>query len=170
MRRARWNSPPAEVLQARDRFERWRRTRAKRTPIPQPLWIEAARLAKHHGVHPVARALGLNDQQLRRRLDTAPASRSSAGLVPYTPAVMATMPPASTPATPPASTPERACPPGFVELSWAHVPPMNCAPPSPPRCVVELHETGGNRLTITLHDLEGQDLPELVRALRSTRP
>jgi len=73
MRRTQWNTLPDEVECMRERFAQWRQSRPGRSRIPEPLWAEAALLARRHGVHPIARALGLNDRALKRQILPAPA-------------------------------------------------------------------------------------------------
>jgi hypothetical protein len=58
----------ARVKQLRARIERWRTTRERRTSMPSDLWAEAARLAQGHGVYPVARALRISYEGLKRRI------------------------------------------------------------------------------------------------------
>ena len=36
----------SDLQQLRERFEDWRRTRARKSPIPEPLWAAAAKLAR----------------------------------------------------------------------------------------------------------------------------
>ena len=45
---SRLNTPvvPVKMEQARQRLERWRSTRAHRSPIPEPLWALAVQLAR----------------------------------------------------------------------------------------------------------------------------
>jgi len=57
------------------RFEAWRTNRAKREPIPEPLWEAAARLCRQHPITHVCRHLRLSFADLKKRLsnsDTAP--------------------------------------------------------------------------------------------------
>ena len=68
MRREKWDTLTDEVERVRVRFALWRQSRPGRSRIPEELWLAAVELARSHGVHPIARALGLNDQALRRRL------------------------------------------------------------------------------------------------------
>lgn len=73
---------PAQVEAVRDRLEAWRRSRRSlRERIPERLWQSAARLARTHGVHPIARALRLNYDHLKRRVgegrETAEAGQAS---------------------------------------------------------------------------------------------
>src|ERR1019366_2695791 len=51
-------------------IERWRLTRAKAGPMPEPLWGAAASLAPVLGVYPVARAAHLNYAALKQRAAT----------------------------------------------------------------------------------------------------
>ena len=57
---------PLAMRRVSQRLERWRRKRTGRSPIPEPLWIAAGELAREHGVNPVARALRLEYNHLRR--------------------------------------------------------------------------------------------------------
>jgi hypothetical protein len=71
------DSPPA-VKRLRSRIEHWRKTRRKRCRMPEPLWASAVRLAKKHGIYSTSRALRVNYEQLKRRVQgetkKAPAS------------------------------------------------------------------------------------------------
>src|SRR3954451_7028145 len=60
---------PAELLQARSRFQAWRGRRKVGERIPQPLWALAVRLAKAHGVSRTAAALGLDYHRLKKRAE-----------------------------------------------------------------------------------------------------
>ena len=66
------------VKQLRERIDRWRSTRVKLWPMPAELWDEAAALAQELGVHPVQRALRLNYESLRRRVEEGTFTRGSA--------------------------------------------------------------------------------------------
>ena len=59
------------LLRAQNRFQRWRSTRRKRTPVPEALWETAVGLARVHGTNCVARALRLNYYALKRRVGAA---------------------------------------------------------------------------------------------------
>jgi hypothetical protein len=52
------------------RFEAWRINRAKREPIPEPLWKAAAELCSHHPITHVCRRLRLSFAGLKKRLST----------------------------------------------------------------------------------------------------
>ena len=56
---------PVEMEKVHRRFERWRKTRRGRAPIPGRLWAAAASLAREHGVNPTSQALGLEFNKLR---------------------------------------------------------------------------------------------------------
>ena len=58
-----------ELAQLSEDVARWRRTRAKLTPMPAPLWKAAIALARRLGVNPVKNALGLNYKALRTRVE-----------------------------------------------------------------------------------------------------
>jgi hypothetical protein len=59
---------PAPVSAVRRRLEQWRKSRPKLGPMPAALWQEAAQLAQHHGVNPIAQALGLEYYALKRHM------------------------------------------------------------------------------------------------------
>jgi hypothetical protein len=58
----------AGLVVAQRRFERWRRTRKSRT-IPEELWRLAEELAGRCGVQRTARALRLNYDSLKKRVE-----------------------------------------------------------------------------------------------------
>ena len=55
------------LSQLRRRIERWRWTRAKRSPMPPELWQAATELARELGAARVARALGVGYGALKDR-------------------------------------------------------------------------------------------------------
>jgi hypothetical protein len=59
-------SVSAEIEEARQQFEEWRRERKRGERIPADLWATAAALAKEHGVWPTAKALHLDHSRLKR--------------------------------------------------------------------------------------------------------
>jgi hypothetical protein len=71
---------PSPLDRVHQRFERWRRTRQRRSPIPDALWALALKAARAHGLHRTARTLRLNQTALTQRLRAAggPAGGSSA--------------------------------------------------------------------------------------------
>jgi hypothetical protein len=60
--------------QLQDRIEKWRRTRVKRTAMPEALWSEAVALARGEGMYRTARALGVDYESLKRRIAERAAS------------------------------------------------------------------------------------------------
>ena len=70
---------PADLLQARSRFQAWRGRRKVGERIPQPLWTLAVRLAKAHGVSRTAAALGLDYYSLKKRAESAATPPQSSG-------------------------------------------------------------------------------------------
>lgn len=71
MRKSRNQEVAPEVRRLRKRIDRWRQTRRKRSPMPQPLWAEAIRLAEVHGVSPVSRQVGVDYCSLKNRTKRA---------------------------------------------------------------------------------------------------
>ena len=57
-----------EVERVRQRMERWRQERAAGAPIPSALWAAAANAARRHGVSRTTRALGLDYNKLKLRV------------------------------------------------------------------------------------------------------
>ena len=55
------------LSQLRRRIERWRRIRAKRSPMPPELWTAATELARELGAYRVARELGVGYGSLKDR-------------------------------------------------------------------------------------------------------
>ena len=83
MKRKRSVALPAGLERARQRFERWRRTREGHSRIPDSLWAVAVKAARRFGLYPTSRALRLDYMVLKRRVesDTAglgPSARETA--------------------------------------------------------------------------------------------
>ncbi len=129
------NPAPAGVQRVRQRIEHWRKTREKRSPMPEPLWRAAVGLAQRDGVYSISRALQLNYQTLQARLAMA-----GAGVKPPRPAP---------------------APEGFVELGATL--PMPAAARS--ESVLELSDGEGAKLLIRLpasgSDLDVERLAEV---------
>ena len=78
---------PARLEGLRRRFERWRRTRKVRSPIPEPLWDSAVKLAGTLGIHRTAKALRVDYYALKKRVEgtaAVTASNTPAGVAPAT--------------------------------------------------------------------------------------
>ena len=130
---------PEDIAALRRRVEVWRRIRTKRSPMPDELWQEAARLARTHGYRRVARALRANYDSLKAKVEKAP--RTSGAQEPGG---------------------ESASPAKFVEVSTSEI---FAARPSPVT-VVEMMDEAGIRITIRLAEGEKLDVPGLVNAFR----
>jgi hypothetical protein len=59
------------IDRARARFEEWRKTRSRKTPIPDELWSMAIAVARREGVNPTAQQLHLDAGKLKRLLVAA---------------------------------------------------------------------------------------------------
>jgi len=64
--------------QVQHRFDFWRKTRKRCSPIPETLWSSAVELAREHGLHRTARTLRLNYYSLKKRFPLIPCSPSRA--------------------------------------------------------------------------------------------
>jgi hypothetical protein len=60
---------PARVEAVRQRIEDWRRTRERRTRMPETLWTAAAQLAREHGLWAMSQALRLSYESLRQAVE-----------------------------------------------------------------------------------------------------
>jgi hypothetical protein len=59
------------IDRTRSRFEEWRKTRSRKTPIPDELWSMAINVARREGVNPTAQQLHLDAGKLKRLLVAA---------------------------------------------------------------------------------------------------
>jgi len=126
---------PSRLEALRRRFERWRRTRRIGSRIPEPLWAAAVKLAEVHGIHPTAKALGVDYYSLKGRLEEQSASRSR----------RAAAAAAANGAT-------------FVELAAT-------AATGIPECLLELEDVEGAKMRIQLKGIDAGDLATLSRSL-----
>ena len=126
---------PPELEQVRQELEQWRSTQAHRSPIPEPLWGAAAKLARQHGVQLTARTLRLDYARLKARVKPK-ARRKSA--VRSSPAL-------------------RRAVPAFVEL-------LAPRPGSSQECRVELEGPRG-RMRVEFKGVAAAELVALSRAL-----
>lgn len=83
MQRSRPSDLPASVDTLRARMQRWRQSPSKGCRMPEALWQAAARLARAHGLSPVAKALGLDYYSLKKR--TGSVSGTPAPAAPVSP-------------------------------------------------------------------------------------
>ncbi len=71
MRSRKTGALPSRLAALRRRFERWRRTRRGHSRIPEPLWTSAVKLAGMYGLCRTARALRLDYNALKRRVESS---------------------------------------------------------------------------------------------------
>jgi hypothetical protein len=71
-----------EIERVRRRIEQWRRTRARKTRMPDELWAAAVGLARDHGVYAAAHGLRVNYDSLRARLKGRPTGATAAKSAP----------------------------------------------------------------------------------------
>jgi hypothetical protein len=67
---------PRALSRARRQFDQWRRGHRKHTRLPQELWLQAAAVAREHGLNKTARALGLKYYSLKKHLDEMAAEQA----------------------------------------------------------------------------------------------
>jgi hypothetical protein len=132
--------PDVRIEPLRQQIEHWRQMRAKRSPMPEPLWRAAVWLAREHGVYAAAQALRLSYDSLRKRTEAAGDARRG-------------------------RSERRQLQATFVELPPALLSAAAATPSGP---VVEVVGPSGQRLTVRLcsGDL---DVGELIRACWSGR-
>jgi hypothetical protein len=61
------SAPGSQFERAQHRFDLWRKTRKRCSPIPETLWSSAVELAREHGLHRTAQTLRLNYYSLKKR-------------------------------------------------------------------------------------------------------
>lgn len=66
---------PEPIAQLQSQLEQFRRTRSRRTKLPEPLWQAAVELARQYGVYPVAHPLRLDYTRLKKQLGVPPTAR-----------------------------------------------------------------------------------------------
>ena len=62
---------PIGMEKVHGRFERWRSSHKGRKPIPESLWTAAAEVAREHGIFRTSKALRLEFNKLKRRVQSA---------------------------------------------------------------------------------------------------
>jgi hypothetical protein len=61
------SAPGSQFDRVQHRFDLWRKTRKRCSPIPETLWSSAVELAREHGLHRTAQTLRLNYYSLKKR-------------------------------------------------------------------------------------------------------
>lgn len=69
MNDARSADVPAALARVQRMVEQWRQTHRPRAPWPEELWRQAADLARACGINPIARALRLDYDTLKKRVE-----------------------------------------------------------------------------------------------------
>lgn len=67
--RSRSSVLPKDLASAQRRIDKWRAGNGRRRLIPEPVWTEAADLARAHGVNRVSVAMRLSYEKLRARVE-----------------------------------------------------------------------------------------------------
>lgn len=65
------SSKPPTLKEVQEQFETWRKTREKRTAIPDTLWEAAVSLTPRYSLYQISKALRLNSNDLKCRLETS---------------------------------------------------------------------------------------------------
>ena len=60
---------PPDMRKIYRRLRRWRRSHARRVPLPDSLWAAAGELAREHGINRTAKALHLEYGKLKERAE-----------------------------------------------------------------------------------------------------
>jgi hypothetical protein len=63
---------PEVVSSLRRRIEEWRRNRNEKRAMPAELWLEAVKLARQYGVHPVSTNLTISYTTLKKKVTGRP--------------------------------------------------------------------------------------------------
>ena len=125
----------------RARIDEWRRTREKRSPMPDELWSDAAELGREFGAYRVMRALSVNYGSLKRRMQ--PDEESRRGRQVHSAATSAGRG-------------------GFIELRGEQILGAGALAASS----IELESADGTRLTVRLASGSALDVVALVAAFR----
>ena len=80
------NGPVPELIRLRRRLDEFRRGSSPGKALPGWAWSEAGRLARRHGVHRTARALGLEYNKLKRTSGAGPVAASAGRTAKQSPA------------------------------------------------------------------------------------
>lgn len=76
------NGEGARVRELREQIAHWRRTRAKRSPMPAELWRAAVALARDGRTYSIARAVRVDYESLARRVAEAGACERGGAVAP----------------------------------------------------------------------------------------
>jgi len=87
------SAPGSQFERVQHRFDLWRKTRKRCSPIPETLWSSAVELAREHGLHRTAQTLRLNYNSLKKRF---PLSSGAPGRAQKEPTFVELFPPPGT--------------------------------------------------------------------------
>lgn len=144
MRRAKSDGLRPEVRKLRDQIERWRKTRTKRTRMPEKLWTLATALGRVHGVYRISQDLGISYDCLRVRVEQSGDGVASRGERPQARKAAGKQP-------------------KFVELQAM---PTPVAAIGSDGTLVEVEDAAGSKLTIRLGDTSPVDVSSVLAAFR----
>ena len=136
-------SLPTYLEKVQRRFERWRQTRKIPSRIPGSLWASAVRIASTYGLSRTAKALRVNYQALKQRVDEDTATRGD--------------PEKSTAEQRRASIDEALPASAFLELAPS-LRVGSC------QCVLEWEDASGAKMRVHLQGTEAPDLTGLSRS------
>jgi hypothetical protein len=71
----------ATLSRGRERFEKWRSKHKTRTRLPKSRWSAATKLAHEYGLNPTVRALRLDYNGLKKRMESSGSSQPSQAAV-----------------------------------------------------------------------------------------
>lgn len=144
MRRAKSDGLRPEVRKLRDQIERWRKTRTKRTRMPEKLWTQATALGRAHGVYRMSQDLGISYDCLRVRVEQSGGGVAARGRRPHARKAAVKLQPK------------------FVELKAA----TPVAAFGSDSTLVEVEDAAGSKLTIRLGDTSPVDVSSVLAAFR----
>jgi hypothetical protein len=144
MKRAKSDGLRPEVRKLRDRIEHWRKTRAKRTRMPENLWTLATALGRAHGVYRISQDLGISYDCLRVRVEQSGDGVASRGERPQARKAAGKQP-------------------KFVELQAM---PTPVAAIGSDGTLVEVEDPAGSKLTIRFGDTSPVDVSSVLAAFR----
>lgn len=144
MRRAKGDGLRPEVRKLRDQIERWRKTRTKRTRMPEKLWTLATALGRAYGVYRISQDLGISYDCLRVRVEQSGDGVASRGEWPQARKAAGKQP-------------------KFVELQAM---PTPVAAVGSDGTLVEVEDAAGSKLTIRLGDTSPVDVSSVLAAFR----
>jgi hypothetical protein len=138
MARRKRKALPRSIVEVKQQIETWRKTRSKRTRMPEDLWSETVTAARKHGIWKVSNAVGCSYESLKSRVERVETPASAAAVDAATP--------------------------GFISVA---PPPQNFGSPEPVATEVELVAVDGARLVIRVEGREGLDVAGLARGFWS---